>query len=119
MNKIKIRKSGTFYNVFDDECYILYFFFKYNIKNNKVGFPKSSLNKVINRLEEFKISYEVIGEELSNNFKNLNKYEKYILLGKAKYDKDLKYASIMEKLMTISEEKMDKILETLEGILNE
>ena len=119
MSKVKIRKSGTFYNVFDDECYILYFFFHYSIKNDKVGFPKSSLNKVINGLEEFKISYEVIGEDIKNNFKNLNKYQKYVKLGKEKYNKDIKYANIMEKLMTTNEKKIDKILETIEEILDE
>ena len=119
MNSLKIRKSGTFYNVFDDDCYILYFFFNYNIKNQKVGFPNSALNKIINKLEEFKINYEVIGGNEQNNFKNLNKYEKYVLLGKEKYEKDIKYADIVDKLHKASEEKLDKILENIERILDE
>ena len=44
MNVVKIRKSGTFYQVFDNDIYIFYYLFNYNIKNNKVGFPKSVLN---------------------------------------------------------------------------
>ena len=118
MNKVIIRKCGAFYNVFDDDCFILYFFFNYNIKNKKVGFPKSSLNKVINKLEEFKISYEIVGEE-TKNFKNLNKYQKYIKLGLTKYNKDIKYQNITEKLYEVSEEKLEKILESIEKILNE
>ena len=50
MNVVKIRKSGTFYQVFDDDTYILYYLFGYNIINNRIGFPKSVINKVINRL---------------------------------------------------------------------
>lgn len=118
MGNVKIRKIGTFYNVFDDDCYILYFFFNYNIKNNKVGFPKSALNKVINKLEEFKINYEVIGD-CSNNFKNLNKYSKYLKLGFEKYNKDIKYTNIMEKLGKVNDLKLERILMNIEEILDE
>ena len=41
-NVVKLRKSGTFYNTFDDDCYILYYLFGYGINNMKVGFPKSA-----------------------------------------------------------------------------
>ena len=67
MNSVKIRKNGTFYNVFDKDMYILYFLLNYQIKNDKIGFPKSALNKVINILEENKISYEVIGENIARD----------------------------------------------------
>ena len=119
MNVIKIRKSGTFYNVFDDDCYILYLLFNYNIKNYKIGFPKSALNKVINKLDELKINYEVIGEDLKGNYKKLNKYLKFLELGKVKYNKDINYQNIMDKLNNISEDKHDKILMTIESILDE
>ena len=46
MNAVKIRKSGTFYCVFDDDCYIVHFLLGYQINNQKVGFPASALNKV-------------------------------------------------------------------------
>lgn len=119
MNVVKIRKSGTFYQVFDDDSYILYYLFNYSIKNNKVGFPKSVLNKVINKLDDLKINYEVINENINNNFKNLNKYNKYRELGFNKYNKDIHYSNLIDKIKNIDEEKLDKILETIEGILNE
>lgn len=118
MNVVKIRKSGTFYQVFDLDSYIIYYLFDYKIRENKVGFPRSALNKVLNRLEELKITYEVIGES-QNNFKNLNKYKKYLELGKKKYNKEIQYQNIMEKLKNIKEEKLDKILEAIEEILDE
>ena len=45
-NYIAIRKSGKFYNVFDDDALI----FNYNIINYKAGFPESAYQKVINKL---------------------------------------------------------------------
>ena len=119
MNIIKIRRSGTFYSIYDDDCYILYYLLNYQIINNKVGFPKSALNKVINKLEENKISYEVIGEDNNNNFKNLNKYLKFVRLGKEKYEKDTNYKDLVEKVKKISPEKLDRILETISSIVNE
>lgn len=116
---IKIRKSGTFYSVFDDDCYVLYYLFGYNIKHSKTGFPKSALNKVINCLEENKINYEVVGEDIKGNFKTLNKYNKFYKLGLNKYEHDIHYEDIMGKLMNASEDKLDRILETIEVILDE
>ena len=119
MNAVKIRKSGTFYCVFDDDCYIVHFLLGYQINNQKVGFPASALNKVINILEENKVNYEVIGEDKNNNFKTLNKYEKFVKLGKEQYDKATNYIILIEKLKNISPEKLDKILLTIETIINE
>ena len=94
MNAIKIRKNGTFYSIYDDDCYILYYLLNYQIKNNKVGFPKSALNKVISILEENKINYVILGGE--SNYRNL-----------------------VEKVKKVSPEKLDRILETISNIINE
>lgn len=59
MDKILIRKSGGFYSVYDDDCYILNYFFGYKIKDDRVGFPITSINKIINILEDNHISYEI------------------------------------------------------------
>ena len=120
MKCIKIRKSGTFYVVFDDDCYILYLLLDYKIINNKVGFPKSALTKVINYLEDKKINYEVIGEkDVIANFRNANKYDKFMKLGKEKYEKNIHFQDIMEKIKKASPTKIEKILLTIEDILDE
>lgn len=116
--QITIRKHGWFYHVFDDDCYILYYLFDYKIINRKTGFPLNSLNKVINKLTDLSISYEVI-EEGKRDFKKLNKYNKYLKLGISKYDKDNKYLSIYSKLDSLSDADLDKILEYIDGIINE
>lgn len=116
--QITIRKHGGFYHVFDDDCYILYYLFGYKIINRRVGFPLSSLNKVINKLTDLSISYEVI-EEGKRDFKKLNKYNKYLKLGISKYDKDNKYLSIYSKLDSLDDTDLDKILDYIDGIINE
>lgn len=116
--QITIRKHGWFYHVFDDDCYILYYLFDYKIINRKTGFPLNSLNKVINKLTDLSISCEVI-EEGKRDFKKLNKYNKYLKLGISKYDKDNKYLSIYSKLDSLSDADLDKILEYIDGIINE
>lgn len=116
--QITIRKHGWFYHVFDDDCYILYYLFDYKIINRKTGFPLSSLNKVINKLTDLSISYEVI-EEGKRDFKKLNKYNKYLKLGISKYDKDNKYLNIYSKLDSLDDADLDKILEYIDGIINE
>lgn len=119
MNVVKIRRSGTFYQVFDDDCYILYYLFGYQINNNKVGFSKSALNKVVNKLEELKINYEVVNEDSKNNYKTLNKYSKYRELGFDKYNQDIYFTNVIEKIKNIKEDKLDRILKTIEDILDE
>ena len=116
--QVTIRKHGGFYHVFDDDCYILYYLFDYKIINRRVGFPLSSLNKVINKLTDLSISYEVI-EESKRDFKKLNKYNKYLKLGLSKYNKENKYLSIYSKLDSLSDADLDKILEYIDGIINE
>lgn len=119
MSVIKIRKSGTFYQVFDDDCYIFYYLFNYNIINNRVGFPKSAINKVLNELDNKKINYEIIGEDINNNFKKLNKYSKYRELGFNKYNEDIHYSNLINKVKNIPEDKLDIILNYIEEILDD
>ena len=77
-----IRKNkGKFCTVYGDDANIISSLFGYKIlNNNKVGFPESILNKVINTLEDNKISYMVIyidKDPLVKDFKKLNNYEVY------------------------------------------
>ena len=119
MNCVRINRNGSFYSVSDDGVYIMYYFFSYTIKNNKCGFPKSSYNKVINTLEERKINYEVVDEKVINDFKKLNNFVKYKELGFKKYNKDIHFVNLIDKIKTLDEEKLNKILEIIEDIANE
>ena len=119
MECVKIQKKGSFYYVYGEDSYIIYFFFQYKLKDNKIGFPKSSLNKVVNTLDEFKINYNVDSEDMNANYKDLNKYRKYVQLGKGKYEKDIHYKNIIDKLCKINPDKLEKVLSTIETILDE
>lgn len=61
---VVLIKSGIFYNVLNDDVSIIYSLFHYKIKNNGnnyiVGFPKSSINKVVDTLKSKKINYIVL-----------------------------------------------------------
>ena len=119
MGVVKIKKSGTFYQVVDDDSYILYYLLGYNVKNMKVGFPKSALNKVINTLESVNVSYEVVHEDIKNNFKKLDKYDKYRDLGFTKYNREIHYQNVIDKIKKSPIEKLDRLLENIEVILDE
>lgn len=115
---LKIRKMGKFYSVFDNDCYIVYYFFGYKIINNRLGFPESALSKVINKLSEKKINYEVLDGD-KENFKNQNKYNHYLKLGQDKYYRDIKFSNILNDLTKLNDEQLERILLFIEGVINE
>lgn len=111
-NCVILRKIGKFYNVFDDDAYILYYFFGYKIVNNKTGFPITAYNKVINLLEEKNINYEEKDDEVINkNFKNKNKYNYYLKEAKLKKEQEEKNNEIVTGIMSLTNEEIDKVYE--------
>ena len=87
-NIITISKKGNFCNIYNNDCYILYYLFNYKIINNKLGFPINSLPKVITTLENRKINYSINNKETlcpsllgvknySQNKPYRNQYQKY------------------------------------------
>jgi len=74
-SKVVLRKNGGFMCVHGEDVYILYYLLNYKIIGDKLGFPNSALNKVVNLLEDNHISYEVGGNVY--DFKTRNKYKKY------------------------------------------
>lgn len=88
---IVLVKIGKFYSAYGKDAVILSYIFQYKVKyveNNiqSVGFSEGALNKVLTKLEEFKINYLILDrrndyevDEKSNN-KNLNKYKEEVNL---------------------------------------
>ena len=88
-----IIKNGKFYNVYHDDAIIFNYLFDYKIieKDNKTGFPETVLTKVLNKLEELKINYEIIYKDqnpITKKFSNLNQYHR--ILSKSLNYQDLK-----------------------------
>ena len=89
--KILLLKIGNFYYQYGKDAYIISYIFGYKIKsveNNipSTAFPKTTINKVMSKLEDNKISYIVIDRGLNyevieeQNFKKQNKEFKLNLL---------------------------------------
>lgn len=117
-NYITVRENGLFFNAFDDDAKIISYFFNYKVKKNIVGFPKNSLGKVTNMLEEKKIDYEVIkGEEKEfKTFKNLNNYHKYLAKASKKYDVNKIVQDIMDRLYKMNEEELYDLLNKINEV---
>ena len=112
-SKVVLRKNVGFYCVYGDDAYILYYLLNYRIIGDKVGFPNSAFNKVVNLLEDNHISYEVDGNVY--DFKNRNKYKKILDLGKRKSSLDYRVNDIISKLDKLNEKDIDKILDYVES----
>ena len=74
MKELRMRKSGLFYETFDEDAVIMHYLFNYKIIDERVAFPTNSLDKVINALNEQEIDYLSIGgpERIKNEFGESN-----------------------------------------------
>lgn len=121
---VVLLKSGIFYECFNDDISIMYSLFSYKIKNNGsnyvVGFPSSSLTKVLNTLEENKINYIVIEDNsVVDKYKtNKNRYLEYIVdINKLMYI-SMKIELIYKKLQeNILNNNIEKILIEIENLI--
>ena len=122
MNFVVIRRMGGFYNVFDDDAIVLNYLCDYKVKDNRCGFPISALNKVINILEINKVSYIVreAGIKLKKNFNHGNKYDKILVKGRDKYNKDIIVNKIVSIINSLSYDRqiilLDEIEEYMDGL---
>lgn len=115
MNKnVEILKNGGFYSVFGDSCYIMLYLFGYKIIDNRVGFPKSAYDKVINKLDQLLINYSDPIEGVNKDFKKRNKYNEFVIKGKNKYSITTRINSIIDKLTNLTEDELDNILSFIE-----
>ena len=80
MKELKIRKSGIFYETFDEDASILHYLFSYKIIDDRVAFPSNSLDKVLEIIKENKINYVLINKEgkQKEDFESGNNYEEIL-----------------------------------------
>ena len=103
---VVIIKSGNFYYTFLDDTYILNYFFGYQIRENKIGFPlnaKAKVKSVLNRnnvnLIEVIDDYAYVLES-----KNDNAYQKKLKEAKS----NLLISNMLNNLMNAIEIKVKK-----------
>ena len=103
---VVIIKSGNFYYTFLDDTYILNYFFCYQIRENKIGFPlnaKAKVKSVLNRknvnLIEVIDDYAYILES-----KNTNAYEEKLREAKS----NMLINNMIHNLMSAIEIKVKK-----------
>lgn len=120
-NQIILRKSGLFYETFDEDAKILHYLFGYKMINDRVAFPDNALNKIINGLEEKKISYEIKSKDNSEkmDFKDKNSYQKMLMKSQNKIAMAKLVNKLILKLEKMDDEKLYAILRKLEEYVNE
>ena len=120
--KIILRKAGKFYYTYDDSTFVLHAITKYKISNGRVGFPVSALGKVESLLEDSKVNYVVIvnDEEITKkDFKNQNKYKKYLKEGKQSNREIKQEEQLIELIKKLPKEKTEEIIEYLTEMIYE
>ena len=118
---LTIRKVGKFYQTFDEDANILHYLFSYKIVNHRAGFPFNALNKVLNTLEEKKISYIIVDDENPSemDFKDLNEYEDYVSksMDKIEIEKKLKHLDL--KLSKMNSKQLLNVLNEMEEFVED
>ena len=116
---IEFKKKGKFYEVNHEDAYILWYLLRYKIYQNKVGFPESSLFKVLEILKENQVGYKIDLEEnlgcMKNNYEN--NYENVLEEAKKEWVKEKREKELLEKIKKIKKEDLDKILDFMEEVL--
>lgn len=123
------KGPGKFYNVYDDDAYIINLLFGYKVLRNdkgliisyKSGFPDNALNKVINKLEDNKISYKVIykdKEPLIRDFGKKNRYLEFIDKTKSNMELTSRIDLLVGKIKEVEDiEKLENIIKAVEQCL--
>lgn len=116
-NSIIFIDVGSFYETLDNDALIINKIFNYKItlfsSLLKVGFPKSKIDDIKEKLNELKINYYVINQEEIKEFLD-NKYNEYTFDNQVVYYKLMKINSITKKLSSIDIEKIS--IEALDEI---
>lgn len=93
---IVLLKNGNFYVSFNDDAYILNYLCNYSINDLKVGFPLTSLLKVIEIFENNHINYCVY--DYSEKYYNDNRYKDVLSIARKKYFNKINYQTLLNQI---------------------
>ena len=116
---IEFKRKGKFYEVKHEDAYILWYLLRYKIHNNKVGFPESSLFKVLDILKENEVGYRLsLDDDLNYSKSNKeNKYEEILEEAKKEFLKEKKQKELLDKIKRASRDDLEKVLSYMESVL--
>ena len=118
---ILYKNHGKFYQCRDMDAYIMNLLFGYKVlKDGLCGFPDNSLAKVLNTLEDTKISYQIIDVDKNpviKDFEKLNTYSKYLDLALKNLDKRKRLDYLIDNLNKCSNERLEQIVGLIENEL--
>ncbi len=118
-DSVVLVKNGGFYSCYGNDCYIMHYLFGYSISKDKVGFPLKSYDKVVNKFKELKINFIDKSGGISISYDNLNRYEEFVCKGMKKFKLNKRIDCIIEKLVSLDENKIENIINYIEGVVNE
>lgn len=114
-------KNHGKYQCRDMDAYIMNLLFGYKVlKDGLCGFPDNSLSKVLNTLEDAKISYQIIEVDknpIIKDFDKLNNYQKYLDLALKNLDKRKRLDYLIDNLNKCCDEKLEQIIGLIENEL--
>lgn len=118
------KNDGKFITCYNDDAYVLHSIFGYKLvgegKNDKLGFPSTVIDKIIDKLDSLSINYEIYYKkelESSKDFKKKNNYQKYLEQGLLQVEIDKKVDLIKYKLSRLDLKEVNKELEKILDIL--
>ena len=117
---LMLKESRKFYRAYDNDALIINVLIGYQVLPGlRIGFPDNALSKVLNRLEENKISYRVIVKgqiEKEYSYKKLNQYNKFVNIARKTADLNNRLDLIVKKIKKADEEKIMRIIDYLENV---
>ena len=119
---VLLRETGKFLQVFDEDSIIVSYLMGYKIVNSKVGFPSNVLFKVINKLEDNNINYLIKykdNKEDKKDYKRNNNYNEVLVKAKEVIKLRNKCNEIKPVIEKLSNEKLEKIVNYINEVINE
>lgn len=117
---ISLYKSGKFYNAFGDNAIIIHYLmgYKYVEYKKSAGFPEAAYNKVINKLQEEKVSYCVYEkEEIIDSYKGIGKNYQILLKESLKrLEMEQRINRLKERIEDFTVEDLERVIEGLENV---
>lgn len=103
---VVLVKSGNFYYSFDEDAFILKYFFDYQIRENRVGFPLNAKAKVKSVLNRYNINLIEVIDDYAYvlETKNANLYNEKLKEAKS----NILISNMLNNLMNAIEIKVKK-----------